>query len=133
MTERLKILEYASLAATQDEFRKWLRDDDVRADILGPGSAYDGNEFKELTFAEDEFCQMLVRNYAPMTLQEIANVTGMTRERVRQIQEDALDKERQKRAMGLPSLLDELDDQRPASKPENRKSKDLARKRVKRT
>jgi len=55
----------------------------VRPGIAEAAATYVG--FDELTYAEDEFAQMLVRNYGPMTIAEIACVSGLSRERVEEI------------------------------------------------
>lgn len=107
-------------------FRQWLADPDVRADIL-TDEPYEG--FEDLPFAEDQFAQMVARNFAPMSLGEIANITGYSRERIRQIAEEAMDKERRRRALGLPSILDEYESTKAAMRPIGRQWKDTARKR----
>lgn len=64
----------------------------------------------ELPYEEDETCQRLVEEYGPMTLEEIGHVIGVTRERVRQIELNAI---RKLRAHGpaskrLWALVDQL-------------------------
>jgi len=110
----------------REEFFRWLSDPEVREDIL-VSEPYEG--FEELPYEEDEFAQLCVRHFSPMSLEEIGNISGLSKERIRQIAEEGMDKERRKKNLGIKSILDEYDSSKKAMKPVAYEWRDAARRR----